>query len=102
MPYALCLLNSGYCLLTTLNLSKRNVKALHFAANRIMEEFELQQCLETMAVLTHKIRGIYSEKTVSRIPFKIYALTFSSPVRVPLVNIMAGCTGDIARNCRIT
>jgi hypothetical protein len=67
-----------------------------------MEEFELQQCLETMAVLTHKIRGIYSEKTVGGIPFKIYTLTFGSPPRVPLVNIMAGCTGDITRNYRIT
>ena len=67
-----------------------------------MEEFELQQCLETMAVLTHKIRGIYSEKTVGGIPFKIYAFAFGGLFRVPLMNIMAGCTGDIARDNRIT
>jgi len=67
-------------------------KSLDLAPDGIMEELELQQCLETMAVLTHKIRGIYSEKTVGRIPFKIYAFTFGGLFRVPLVNIVAGCT----------
>jgi len=67
-----------------------------------MEEFELQQCLETMAVLTHKIRGVHSEETVGGIPFKIYAFTFGGLFRVPLVNIVAGCTGDIARNYRFS
>ena len=37
-------------------LSKWKTKSLQLAKNRIMKEFEFEQCLETMAVLAHNIR----------------------------------------------
>jgi hypothetical protein len=106
------ILDSGYRLLTTCPepvegltaspLSKWKSNSLHFAENRVMEEFEFEQCLETMAVLAHKIRGICSEKAVGSIPFKIYAFALGRLFRVPLVSIVTGWAGDITRNYRIT
>ena len=90
----------AYWILATVFLSRSKVKSLTLSSGRIVEEFKPKQCLKTMAVLTHKVWRVCSQKTVGRISFEIHPRTLGGLFRVPLVSIVAGCTGDIARQHR--
>ena len=68
-----------------------------FPFTNLMEEFKPKEAVNAVAVLARQGKGSrYSQETVGGVAFHIYADSFGAKCRIPLMDVMAGRTGNVS------